>query len=78
MKRSIIKDRNINSKNIDVRPLDKRESPLNTRKGMFTRKHSAQMTPDAKEQLFFIDQTGPHELDENLPAYIRNRAKYGL
>jgi hypothetical protein len=50
MKRTSIKDRDIKSKNIDVRPLNKREYPLNTRKGM----------PMIRQTGFF-DSTPAHE-----------------
>lgn len=52
--RRLIKDRDVKSKDIDVRPLDKRESPLNGRKGM----NRTQETPVninwlEKQQLLF-------------------------
>jgi len=50
MKRNRIKDRDIKSKIIDVRPLNKRESPLDIRKGM-----------TAIRQTGFFDSTPCHE-----------------
>jgi hypothetical protein len=50
MKRHSIKNRDDNSKLIDVRSLDKRERPLNIRKGM-----------PKKRQTGFFDSTPEHE-----------------
>jgi hypothetical protein len=44
------------SKLPDVRPLNHRETKMNLRKGMFTRKHSSDLLPDAREQLLFSDE----------------------
>jgi uncharacterized protein with ATP-grasp and redox domains len=59
----------------DVRPLSQRETKMNLRKGCFTRKHSSDLKPDAKEQLFFEDEFGEHQLDDFLPEYIKKQFK---
>lgn len=53
-KRNAIRDRDIKSKDFDVRPLDKRESPLNSRKGMIqTHETPVNINWLEKQQLLF-------------------------
>lgn len=54
MKRQSIKDYDVKSKDIDVRPLNKRESQLSTRKGM-NRVHETPVNINwlEKQQLLF-------------------------
>lgn len=53
MKRTNIKDRDLKSKTIDVKPLNQREKKLDTRKGMIKQNEVVNINWLEKNQLLF-------------------------